>query len=55
MPHPRSPQTFLPVRDYPFEDWRQRRRQALKAIGEVAVTYSVSDICDMTVEVAIWH
>jgi hypothetical protein len=55
MPHPRSPQTFLSIRDYPFDDWRRKRGQALKTVAEVAVTYSVPDICDMTVDVAIWH
>jgi hypothetical protein len=55
MPHPRSPRTFLPIRDYPFDEWRRKRGQDLKTIGEVAVTYSVPDICDMTVEVAVWH
>ena len=55
MPHPRSPTTFLPICDYPFERWRQKRSQARKAVAEVAVTHSVPDICEITSEVAIWQ
>jgi hypothetical protein len=55
MPHPRSPQTFLPIRDYPFDEWQRKRGRAIRAIGEVAVSYSVPDICETILEVAIWH
>lgn len=55
MPHPRGPETFLPIRDYPFEAWRRKRGQAHKAIAEVAVTHSVRDIRKLALEVAIWQ
>jgi ABC-type sulfate/molybdate transport systems ATPase subunit len=54
MPHPRSPETFLPIRDYPFTAWLRKRKQARKTIAEVAVTHSVPDISEITLEVAVW-
>jgi hypothetical protein len=55
MAHPRSPKTFLPIPDYPFEQWRRKRGRALNAIAEVAVTHSVPNVSQMVLEVAIWH
>jgi len=55
MPHPRSKETFLPLRDYPFADWAQKRHHPQKAIVELAVDYSVPNINSMTVRVEIWN
>lgn len=55
MPHPRSPETFLPIADYPFDRWRRKRGKALKAVAEVAVTHSVPNVSEITLEVTIWH
>lgn len=55
MPHPRSPASFLPIADYPFDAWTRKRGKAQKAVAEIAVTHSVPDVAEMTLEVAIWH
>ena len=55
MPHPRSPEIFSPIRDYPFAAWLRKRKQAHKTIAEVAVAHSVPDIADITLEVAVWQ
>jgi len=43
LPQPRGPETFLPIRDYPFEWWR-RRRGDVDAVVELAVPGGVPDI-----------
>jgi hypothetical protein len=48
VPVQRGRDTFVPLRDYPEEWWRDRR------LGEVAVDYSVPDIRDFTVSVERW-
>lgn len=43
-PQPRGSSTFLPIEDYPFEDWKQKRTSAAKAVAEVVVSGGVPDI-----------
>jgi alkylated DNA nucleotide flippase Atl1 len=50
-PPPRGRDTLLPIADYPFERWRQRRGSARKAIAEVAVEYAVPDILNHIVRI----
>jgi len=42
-PQPRGTGTFLPIADYPYDDWR-RRRTRVNAVVELAVDYGVPDI-----------
>jgi hypothetical protein len=51
--HPRGPNTFQRITDYPFNDWRAKRRSATKAIAELAVDYAVSDIVQYVEQVTI--
>jgi hypothetical protein len=46
-PQPRGVGTFLPIADYPYEDWRRRRGRA-DAVVELAVEHSVPDIVQHT-------
>lgn len=48
-PHPRGSDTFLPLRDYPYES--RRKKDDYSAIVELTVDYKVSDIEDLTVKV----
>jgi len=43
-PHPRGPDTFLPITKYPFDEWRRRRGARGDPLVEVAVEYSVPDV-----------
>ncbi len=43
IPHPRDERTFLPIVDYPYGDWRRRRRRGERAV-ELAVERAVPDI-----------
>ena len=43
MPHPRGDQTFLRIRDYPYAEWRRKRRRGERVV-ELAVDYAVPDI-----------
>ncbi len=45
-PQPRGLSTFLPMSEFPFEQWKQKRRSKKKAIAEVTIDYSVPDIKD---------
>ena len=49
-PRPRGVNTFLKMRDYPFED-RRRTRGVSNAVAELAVQYGVSDISQTVVRV----
>jgi hypothetical protein len=53
MPHPRSKQTFLPIRDYPFDSWLNKRRDARRSVVELSVDYSVPNIADLTIRAEI--
>lgn len=49
-PQPRGVGTFLPIADYPFDEWR-RRRTPRTAVAELAVEYSVPDVVQHTLVV----
>jgi hypothetical protein len=51
MAFPRGKSTFLPVSEYPFDEWR-RKRGRKKAVVELAVHYAVPDIRDLVVSVS---
>ena len=42
-PQPRGHDTFLPINEYPFERWRQRR-PLIDAVAELTVLYGVPDV-----------
>jgi hypothetical protein len=44
FPHPRNPDTFSRISDYPFEMWKKKRAGAAKAVVELAVDYAVPDV-----------
>ena len=48
-PHPRGSDTFLPLREYPYES--RRKKDDYSAIVELTVDYKVPDIEDLTVRV----
>lgn len=50
-PQPRGPETFRAIYDYPFDEWKKKRRSATKAIAELAVHRHVLDIREMVVRV----
>jgi hypothetical protein len=50
MPQPRGRDTFLPLADYPFEEW-DRDRKRKDPVVELTVTYAVPDIRDFVVRV----
>lgn len=48
-PHPRGSDTFLPLREYPYES--RRKKGDYSAIVELTVDYKVPDIEDLTIKV----
>jgi len=50
FPHPRGRSTFLPLREYPFQYWRKRRRSS-EAVVEVAVDEAVRNVIQYVVDV----
>jgi hypothetical protein len=50
-PQPRSATTFGSLSKYPFNEWREKRRSATKAVAELAVKYGVKDIDKMVMRV----
>jgi len=52
-PPPRGIDTFLSIRDYPFDEWRRKRRVA-DAVVELAVERGVADISELVLAVAAW-
>ena len=50
-PQPRGPDTFLPLPSYPFASWMEKRRSVAEAVVELAVDYSVPDVCDFILRV----
>jgi hypothetical protein len=50
-PQPRGSDTFLPLVDFPFDDWKAKRGSGKKAIVEITVKYSVPDIRDFVTDV----
>ena len=53
FPHPRSPQIFQHIADYPFDHWSSKRGSAIKAVVELAIDYDVSDLRDFVQTVSI--
>jgi hypothetical protein len=49
-PQPRGHDTFLPIAQYPFEDWR-KKRSARTAVVELVVTGGVPDVTDHVIAV----
>jgi hypothetical protein len=45
FPTPRGNSTFQRIADYPYSDWRRRRRRGERVV-ELAVDYSVADVKD---------
>ena len=43
MPHPRNLETFLRIPDYPYAEWRRKRRKGERVV-ELAIDYAVPDI-----------
>lgn len=50
-PQPRGLDTFLPIPDYPFDQWRKKRRSAQKAVVEMAVTGGVYNVEELAMRV----
>ena len=51
MAFPRGRNTFLPISEYPFDEFR-RKRGPKNAVVELAVEYSVPDIRDLVISVS---
>jgi hypothetical protein len=49
-PQPRGRDTFLPMSEYPFAQWDEKRKKR-EPVVELAVTHSVPDIVDFVVKV----
>lgn len=45
-PQPRGHDTFLPIQDYPFDVWREKRKSKHKAVVELVVSGGVPDVID---------
>jgi hypothetical protein len=50
FPHPRGPETFLPIVDYPYSTWRKKRPRGERAV-ELTVSPGVVDIAQHTTRV----
>lgn len=50
FPHPRGRDTFLPLDEYPFEAWSQKRRSG-DPVVELTVRHSVPDIRELVTRV----
>jgi len=53
-PQPRGKKTFLPIADYPF-DWWSQKRGVSQAVVELAVEYSVPAINELVLRVEQLH
>ncbi len=51
IPHPRGDDTFLRIPDYPYAEWRKKRRKGERVV-ELAVDYSIPDIRDFVMRVS---
>jgi hypothetical protein len=51
----RGKDVFLPVADYPYDEWARKRGRAGDALVEVTVPYGIPDIADYTIRVERWH
>jgi hypothetical protein len=50
-PQPRDAKTFETLAEYPFDEWRKKRRRAVSAVAELAVNYEVRRVREMVVRV----
>lgn len=50
-PQPRGADTFIPISDYPFEQWRRKRGATKEAVVELTVDHAVPDIMTHTLRV----
>jgi hypothetical protein len=53
FPHSRGIDTFLPVGEYPYEEWRRKRGTAREAVVELAVLGGVRDIAEILTRVEL--
>lgn len=54
FPHPRGPETFLSIDDYPYEFWKKtRKRKAGERVVELTVIGGVPDIAKYVVQASI--
>jgi hypothetical protein len=54
MPHPRGPDTFLPIDEYPYQFWKKvRRRQRGERVVELTVIGGVPDIAKYVEEASM--
>jgi hypothetical protein len=54
MPHPRGPDTFLPIDEYPYDFWKKvRRRKRGERVVELTVIGGVPNVADYVEEVSI--
>ncbi|MEI4509201.1 hypothetical protein WBQ88_15735 [Sphingopyxis sp. CCNWLW253] len=51
--HPRGPETFLPIDQYPYSNWRKKGRSRHEAVVELTVIGGVPNIADYVEEVTI--
>lgn len=51
----RGAETFVPLGQYPYQEWRQRRGMNADAVVELAVEYAVPDVRDHVIDVSRWH
>jgi hypothetical protein len=52
FPHPRDESTFLRIGDYPYDYWRRKRARGERVV-ELAVDYSVPDLNQYVIRVAV--
>ena len=50
MAHPRGEDSFLRIPNYPYDNWRKKRRKGERVV-ELAVDYSVPDVSDLVTRV----
>lgn len=50
FPHPRGPDTFRSLAQYPFDEWKKKRHRRDHVV-ELTVEYSVPDICELVLQV----
>jgi hypothetical protein len=51
-PQPRGRDTFLPLEQYPFQQWQKKRGGAKNAIAELTVEHQVPDIAEIAIRAA---
>lgn len=52
FPHPRGRDSFLPITDYPYSDWRTKRARGERAV-ELTVEYGIQDISKFVNKVTV--